>query len=336
MSFSSLKGWNNEQAVAVRPALLKSCQRLNPSVLKKGSQWGSYDTWQSLCKELALTPDRQLQTFFEQSFQPIRVGVEETGLFTGYYSPVFHGSLTKTAEYSVPLLALPKDLVRVKLSDFGMSGHLAGRMVNGHLKPYGSRAEISRQVPDEKNVLLWMNNPVDAFFLHIQGSGNVELTDGRIVHVGYAGSNGYRYVAIGKVLKDQGELTEVSMQSIKAWLQANPDRQQWLFNQNPRYIFFRFSEKGAVTSQGVTATAERTLAVDPSYIPLGIPLWLDTSLTATGQPFRRMMVAQDTGSAIKGEVRGDIYMGVGDDAAHLAGEQQAPGKLYVLVPREND
>ncbi|WP_067583633.1 murein transglycosylase A [Endozoicomonas ascidiicola] len=330
--FSDLKGWSNEQAIATRPALLKSCNHLNPSVLTDNSLWGNYDTWKSLCKELAQTPDRQLKLFFEQNFKPISIAPQEKGLFTAYYSPVMPGSLKKTPEYSIPLLKLPKDLVRVRLSDFGMSGQLVGRLDRGFLKPYGSRADINQTVPKDSDVLLWLKNPVDKFFLQIQGSGNVELPDGKIMHVGYAGHNGHNYVAIGKVLKQEGELENVSMQTIQTWLADNPDKQDWLLNQNPRYIFFSFSNEGAITAQGVPATSERTLAVDPSYIPLGVPVWLDTTLTATGEPFQRMMVAQDTGSAIKGAARGDIYLGLGEEVEQLAGKQQAAGKLYILIP----
>lgn len=333
VQFSELTGWSHEQAIAVRPALIKSCRHLNRSVFTDKSFWGDYDTWQSLCKELVQTPDRQLKVFFEQNFKPLRLAPEEKGLFTAYYSPVMPGNLTRTPEYSIPLLKLPDDLVRVRLSDFGISGQLVGRVDRGFLKPYWSRAEINQQTPKDSDVLLWMKSPVDKFFLQIQGSGNIELPDGKIIHVGYAGNNGHNYVAIGKVLKQEGELESISMQTILSWLDNNPDRRDWLLNQNRRYIFFSFSDEGAITAQGVPATAERTLAVDPSYVPLGVPVWLDTTLTATGEPFQRMMVAQDTGSAIKGPARGDIYLGLGVEVEHLAGKQQAPGKLYVFVPR---
>ncbi|MFK0570457.1 murein transglycosylase A [Endozoicomonas sp.] len=334
VKFNELKGWSQEQAIAVRPALVNSCQHLNRSVLTEKSPWGDYQQWQSLCKELAQTPDRQLKAFFEQNFTPLQIGPQEKGLFTAYYSPVIPGSLTPTEEYSIPLLKLPRDLVKVRLADFGLSGQgLVGRVEKGFLKPYGSRAEIDQQTTKASDVLLWLKSPVDKFFLQVQGSGNVELSDGTIIHVGYAGNNGHHYVAIGKVLKQQGELEDVSMQTIQAWLARNPDKRAWLLNQNPRYIFFSFSDEGAITAQGVPASTQRTLAVDPAYIPLGMPVWLDTRLTATGERFRQMMVAQDTGSAIKGPARGDIYMGFGKTAALLAGPQQESGKLYVLVPR---
>ena len=329
-----LEGWSREQAIAVKPALVDSCRHLNPSVLTDNSPWGTYQQWQLLCKELTQTPDRQLKAFFEQNFTLVPVSPREKGLFTAYYSPVIPGSLNPSEEYSIPLLKLPHDLVRVRLSDFGLSGQgLVGRVEQGFLKPYGSRAQINQQSVKNSDVLLWLSSPVDKFFLQVQGSGNVELPDGNIIHVGYAGNNGHNYVAIGKILKQKGELDEVSMQTIQSWLEKNPDRRDWLLNQNPRYIFFDFSDQGAITAQGVPATPKRTLAVDPSHVPLGLPVWLDTRLTATGEKFQQLMVAQDTGSAIKGPVRGDIYMGTGKQAALIAGPQQEPGKLYVLVPR---
>ncbi|WP_066015374.1 murein transglycosylase A [Endozoicomonas atrinae] len=335
VKFSDLEGWSEEQAIAIRPALVNSCKHLNRSVLTDKSPWGNYQQWQLLCKELIQTPDRQLKAFFEQNFTPVRISPQEKGLFTAYYSPVIPGSLDPSEDYSIPLLKLPHDLVKVRLSDFGLSGQgLVGRVEKGFLKPYGSRAEINQQTAKNSDVLIWLSSPVDKFFLQIQGSGNVELPDGKIIHVGYAGNNGHNYVAIGKILKQKGELEEVSMQTIQSWLAKNPDKREWLLNQNPRYIFFSFSDEGAITAQGVPATMRRTLAVDPSYIPLGLPVWLDTRLTATGEKFQQMMVAQDTGSAIKGPARGDIYMGIGKDAAHIAGPQQEPGKLYVLVPRQ--
>ncbi len=334
VKFSELDGWSLDQAIAVKPALMNSCRRLNQSLLTTTEAWGSYERWQALCKELKQTPDRQLKVFFEQNFTPVRLAPQETGLFTAYYSPLMAGSLTPTAEYTVPLLKLPQDLVNVRLSDFGLQKQrLVGKVEKGYLKPYDSRAQIERQKPDNSDVLLWLNNSADKFFLQVQGSGSVQLPDGKIVHVGYAGNNGHKYVPIGRVLRQKGELTDVSMQTIRDWLAKNPGRSEWLMNQNPRYIFFDITDVGAITAQGVPATSQRTLAVDPKYVPLGLPVWLDTRLTANGERFQQLMVAQDTGSAIKGPARGDIYMGLGKEAALLAGPQQEPGKLYVLVPR---
>lgn len=334
IKFSELEGWSLDQAISVKPALMNSCGRLNRSVLTRDSSWGSYEQWQTLCKELKQTPDRQLKDFFELNFVLKRIAPQKKGLFTGYYSPVIAGSLTPSDEYNIPLLKVPQDLVNIQLSDFGLKKQkLVGKVEQGHLKPYGSRAQIEQQTFNNDDVLLWLKNHTDKFFLQIQGSGSIQLPDGEIIHVGYAGNNGHDYVPVGRVLREEGELDEVSMQSIRDWLNINPDRRQWLMNQNPRYIFFNFTDKGAITAQGVPATSERTLAVDPEYVPLGMLVWLDTRLTANGQRFQQLMVAQDTGSAIKGPARGDIYMGLGKEAALLAGPQKEPGKLYGLIPR---
>ena len=225
-------------------------------------------------------------------------------------------------------------IVVAQLSDFGLEQKtLVGDVENGRFTPYDDRQAIEQSNPDKDDVLLWLKDPVDKFFLQVQGSGNIELPKGEIKHVGYAGNNGHNYVPIGSILKQAGELTDVSMQSIRQWLKDNPSKREWLFNKNPRYIFFTFTDQGAITATGAPAVAMRTLAVDPATVPLNLPVWVDTTLTATDAPFQQLMMAQDTGSAIKGTVRGDIYMGMGKEAAKLAGEQQSAGKLYVLTPR---
>lgn len=332
--FAQLAGWNAEQAMAIKPVMLTSCEKLKANNFLKDDVWGSYQQWSELCKELAQTPDRQMRSFFEVNFLPMQIDPTSTGLFTGYYSPLIEGSLTPSAEYSVPLLKKPKDLVVAQLSDFGLEQKtLVGDVENGRFTPYDDRQAIEQSNPDKDDVLLWLKDPVDKFFLQVQGSGNIELPKGEIKHVGYAGNNGHNYVPIGSVLKQAGELTDVSMQSIRQWLKDNPSKREWLFNKNPRYIFFTFTDQGAITATGAPAVAMRTLAVDPATVPLNLPVWVDTTLTATDAPFQQLMMAQDTGSAIKGTVRGDIYMGMGKEAAKLAGEQQSAGKLYVLTPR---
>ncbi len=337
-SFKALTGWSNEQANETRPVLLNSCRKLNRRTLTDNSPWGSYKQWQQLCGELSGLPEGKVKQFFEDNFQVYRVAVNQPGLFTGYYSPVYQGRLQKEPGFETPLLKLPEDLVTVKhRGGQGKGERIAGKKTGDSLKPYDTRAEIEEKISTGRvkpeQILVWIRSPSDKFFLQIQGSGNVQLKDGSLLHVAYAGNNGHGYVAIGRVLKERGELQEVSLATIKEWLNAHPDKQRELFNQNPRYIFFRAAKMGAVTAQGVPATPHRTLAVDPKYIPYGIPVWLDTKLTASGEPYRKMMVAQDTGSAIKGPVRGDIYMGVGPEAEQLAGSQQSPGKLYVIVPK---
>ena len=334
VSYTELDGWNDQEFHFLKPALINSCEKLREDTFAETNAWGTYKQWTFLCKEMSRTPERQLKAFFEHNFTPVQIAPDQQGLFTGYYSPVIAGSLTADETYQVPLRTLPDDMIRVRPSDFDRDGSmLVGQIENGYLKPYKERQSIEQQPSSKDETLLWLTSAEDKFFLQIQGSGNVQLEDGTIIHVGYAGHNGHDYASIGRILKNSGELREVSMQSIRQWLTDNPDKQQWLFNQNPRYIFFKQNQEGAITSQGVPAVSGRTLAVDPTIVPLGMPVWLDTSLSATGQPFQRLMVAQDTGSAIKGPVRGDIYLGIGKAAAVLAGKQQSPGKMYVLVPK---
>ena len=338
VGYEQLRGWNEQSLNSVKSALMNSCKKLNQTAFSDTSIWGSYTQWQSLCKELEQTPERQLKAFFEHNFTPVPIAPESPGLFTGYYSPVISGSRKPDATHQVALRKVPKDLVQARLGEFELTRDLSGKTLvgqvnRGYLKPYKDRKTIEQTPASEEEALLWLTNAEDKFFLQIQGSGNVQLEDGEIVHVGYAGNNGHHYVPIGRILKESGELKDVSMQTIKQWLAEHPDKQQWLFNQNPRYIFFQQNKEGAITAQGVPAVSGRTLAVDPKVVPLGLPVWLDTRLTATDEPFQRLMVTQDTGSAIKGPARGDIYLGIGKEAAMLAGKQKAPGKMYVLVPR---
>ncbi len=312
--FSDLKGWDNQHIIETRPAINNSCQKLNRENYSGNLPLGSYSQWQKVCQQLTRIDDSQLKSFFEKHFNVVQIAPDRKGLFTGYYTPVYEGRRHKEPGFETPLLKLPDGNLRNK-----------------------SRAEIEQYIHSGKvsdhQVLVWLKNPVDVFFLQIQGSGNIRLKDGSLLYAGYAGNNGGKYVAIGRVLRDRGDLGTVSTGSIKQWLADNPEKQQWLFNQNPRYIFFKENPSGAITAQRVAATTQRTLAVDPNFIPYGSLLWVDTKLTINQQPYRQLMVAQDTGSAIKGIVRGDIYMGVGKQAAALAGPQQAPGKLYALVPK---
>ena len=265
------------------------------------------------------------------------------GLFTGYYEPVLSGSHIKTEVYNVPLHGRPDDVVKVDLGRFDarLKGRrIVGRVEDGELLPYHDHAAIAGgalKTKKEKNPpILWLKNPVDKFFLQIQGSGRVRLPDGNFVFVGYAGSNGHPYTAIGRYLVAQEHMTlaEVSMQRIRTWLEAHPDKMTKVLHQNKSYVFFRIREDGPYGTQNVLLTPETSLAVDRRVVPLGAPVFLDTTTTSTGKPFRRFMVAQDTGGAIKGGIRGDIYFGHGQKAARLAGRQKSDGRLFVLLPKE--
>lgn len=356
--YDRLPGWKEDPLDGVAGAFGRSCkifraQKPDRPVGPQG-RFGQARDWVSVCDRLAaLPPDvsaSQLQIFFEQNFVPLalRNHQQETGKFTGYYEPELRGSLQRQGAYQTALLAAPGDLVSVNLGEFNpkwRGQRIAGRVRGGRLQPLQARAEIAAGALDaEKLQLLYVDDPVDAFFLHIQGSGRVRLDDGRVIRMGYAGQNGHPYVAIGKTLVERGVLTRenVSMQSIRAWLAAHPAERDAIMAENPSYVFFRIleggdPELGPPGAQNVPLTPGRSLAVDADFMALGLPLWLDATAPSGKngelQPFRRLMVAQDTGGAIRGPVRGDVFWGFGEQAGATAGRMNAEGRLYVLLPR---
>ena len=241
--------------------------------------------------------------------------------------------------HTTPLLRRPPDLVSADLGLFRpdwRGERIAGRVVNGRLVPYPTRAEIEHGALGGMGLaFLWVNDPVDAFVLQIQGSGRVRLGDGTLVNVGYDGENGRPYVAIGRLLVERGEMKreDVSLAAIRAWLAAHPDAAPALMDGNPSYVFFR-EIKGAapIGAEGAVLTAGRSLAVDAKFLPLGVPLWLDAA--QDGAALRRLVVAQDTGGAIRGPVRGDLFCGFGPAAEAQAGRMRATGAYYLLLPRQ--
>ena len=254
--------------------------------------------------------------FFEDAFVPVRLDRGEDGLFTGYYEPEILGSRFRHGPYQHPIHAKPAR---------GRKRHSRADIMRGALAGQGLE-------------LFWLADPVDAFFLEIQGSGRIRLAEGGVARVGYAGQNGHRYYAIGRKLVEQGIATpeEISAEGLKAYLRANPVRAIKLMNLNPSYVFFREitdldPAMGPIGAMGVPLTAGRSLAVDRHVHGLGLPVWVET--TVAGQPWHRLMVAQDTGGAIKGPARGDIFFGTGDQAGQLASHQRAPGRSWTLVPR---
>lgn len=339
--FGELPGWQADEAGAALPALLKSCDRLMKLPFDKpvgaDGMGGTVADWYSPCgaaKRLSVNDHETARAFFEAWFTPFLVTDRgrADGLFTGYFEPELPGSRTRKGRYTTPFLAKPKDLVMQP----GPGGDMqAGRMVGGKLEAYPTRAQIEAGVlGDRAKPLVWVDDPVDAHIMQIQGSGRIRLEDGSVVRLGVAGNNGHKFVGIGKVMRERGLVTDTSMPSIRAWLKANPKQAVALMAENPRYIFYRFVEgEGPLGSEGVALTAERSMAVDTRYIPLGMPLWLD-SVDPNGRPLRRLMVAQDTGSAIKGVVRGDFFWGGGDAAFEKAGRMKSSGRYWVLLPKE--
>lgn len=348
-AFDELPGWPDDDPTQALVALAKSCARLDGlppgQPLQPGlARAGTVGEWRAICAAMPARPDaRSARVFVEQHFQPYRASNngETEGLFTGYFEIEVRGARQPDARFSVPLYRAPPDLVYIDLGQFApdLRGRsIAGRVEGGRLRPYPDRAAIENGLLKDKNLeLLWLDDAVDAFFLHIQGSGRVALPGGGAARVGVAAHNGQTYVALGKLLADGGKLKreDVTMQSIREWLRANPDEGRALMQRNPRYIFFReIAGDGPVGAQGAVLTPGRSLAVDRRFVPLGVPLWLDAAAPGgDAKPLRRLVVAQDVGGAILGPVRGDLFWGAGAAAADAAGHMRATGRYYLLLPR---
>ena len=350
-SFQDLPEWQNENFQNFGQAYERSCAR----VLKKSSQdifgadskFGKAQEWQIACRKFQKIDKqniRAVREFFEQNFIPytVKAGADSEGLFTGYYEASLNGSKTKKGKYIYPLRARPDDLVMVDLGEFRdeLKGQrIAGRVKDGKLKPYETHGEIlAGKLPKSQDKpLVWVDDPVEAFFIQIQGSGIVALDDGSVMRVGYAGQNGHPYYAVGRELVKRGELIkdEVSLQTIRAWMKANPSQAQDLMTTNKSYVFFRELEgAGPEGGEGIALTAGRSLAIDRSIIPYGIPVWLSAENPDPKQKkINRLMMAQDTGGAIRGPVRGDYFWGYGDQAEIMAGAMKSKGRYWFLLPK---
>jgi membrane-bound lytic murein transglycosylase A len=338
VSFAVLPGWQQDDLRQAWPAFMASCRAL-----------GAKPDWKSACaagKLVEAGDSAAIRRYFEAWFTPNLVRASDgadTGLITGYYEPLLHGARKRGGAYQTPLYKVPDDLVTVDLASVYptlKNMRLRGRLVGKTVVPYGTRAEIERASLPGKE-LVWVDDPVEAFFLEVQGSGRVQLDDsGEAVRIAYADQNGHPYKAIGRWLVEQGELTadQASAQGIKAWIAAHPERRQELFNVNPSYIFFReerlpdpsVGPKGAL---GVPLTPGRSVAIDPSFLPLGAPIFLSTTEAGGSTPMQRLMMGQDTGGAIRGAVRADFFFGFGAPAADNAGRMKQRGQIWALLPR---
>jgi membrane-bound lytic murein transglycosylase A len=336
--WESVSGWLEDDPVPALQAFVQSCQslRFRPQ-------------WQTVCAEavtIAAADSASARFFFEERFIPHQVRKpdgSDKGMITGYYVPDLKGSRIPTARYRYPLFAVPDDLLVIdlrsvypELGDYRLRGRIEGRRV----VPYWNREDIdSGKATMAGRELFWVEDAVELFFLQIQGSGRINLENGERVMVNYAEQNGHPYRSIGKTLIERGEMTssQMSMQNIKAWARKNPDRTSLLLNENPSYVFFRElpadvqSPPGAL---GVPLTPGRSIAVDPRTIPLGAPVFVNTTWPNSPAPLNRLMLAQDTGGAIKGPVRADFFWGMGDQAGELAGRMKQDLRLWVLLPRE--
>lgn len=352
-SFTQLPGWKSTKVKKSLTAFQVSCKtflRQNPEQAV-GSQHMALQAkdWHPACLA-ALKVDPQSEAaareFFQTWFTPVEFFDKKPvqGLFTGYYMPLLHGSLTKTKKYNVPLYGLPSNMVTVNLADFdpALKGRrVVGRLSGNKLQPFYTRQQINNgAIANKAPVLVWVDNRIDRLFLEIQGSGTIELEDGQRIFVGYAGENGAPYTAIAKVLMDKGVMTKhnASMQHIRSYLDAHPEQMDAVLHQNKSFVFFRrLKDDAAQGAQGVSLTPGYSLAVDRKWIPLGVPLWLNTTRpdqqADDKKVFQRLMIAQDTGGAIRGQVRGDVYWGAGEKATFIAGHMKNPGHYWLLLPR---
>lgn len=356
-SFDAFDGWSDDAAGEAITALRRSCApilRRDPSgAFGNDPRTGTNADWQAICRAAAelgepgAIDDAAARGFFETWFQPYRVIGEGSseGLFTGYFEPLLDGDVAPIPG-GVPLRQAPGDIIAVDLGQFSedfAGEQVRGRLVGNRLEPYYSRGEIERGALDGRELeFVWVDDPIRKFFLQIQGSGLVRFADGRLLRVGYADQNGRVYRAIGRDLIEMGALTreEVSLQTIDAWLRANPDRAEEIMDKNPSYVFFTLlgeadALEGPLGAQGVPLQPERSLAVDRRFIPYGAPIWLETTAPFPDgeRPFRRLMIAQDTGGAIRGGVRGDVFWGTGDLAEFVAGHMNSRGSYYLMLPR---
>lgn len=337
-TWDALPDWTEDNLVQAWDAFLQSCSALTNQL-----------AWQPVCLTAEFFEHKNnqaLRIFFELNFTPYQVlnadGSDE-GLVTGYYEPLLYGSRTPSKRHRYPLYGVPDDLLVVDMSDVYpelKNMRLRGRVVGKKVVPYYSRTEIERGEPVLKGrELLWVDDPVELFFLQIQGSGRVKLESGETVRIGYAEQNGYPYKSIGRLLVERGELPleKASMQGIKNWGVQNPQKLAALLNENPSYVFFRVLPSnlpGPIGALGVPLTTGRSLAIDPRSIPQGAPVYLSTTWPNSNKPLNRLMLAQDRGGAINGGVRADFFWGFGEEAANQAGKMKQSGKMWVLLPKD--
>jgi membrane-bound lytic murein transglycosylase A len=322
--FARLDGWGDDHVAAALPAFLKSCGVITArgdsepvDAVPKSSDFGTVGDWRPLCAQAAELPpdDAAVRNFFETNFAPLLAGNNgnSDGLFTGYYEIVLDGSRRREGPYQTPIYRRPpepKAYSRAQIDD----GALAGKGLE----------------------LLWVDDPIGAYFLQIQGSGVVRLTDGKTLRLGYDGVNGRPFVSIGRLLVQRNEvpLKDMTMQTLRDWIASHGAVGKTLMREDTSYVFFKeIAGDGPYGAEKVVLTAERSLAVDRRFIPLGMPLWLDATQRFVPGTIRRLVIAQDTGGAIKGPVRGDLYRGSGDDAGREAGAMNALGHYCLLVPQ---
>lgn len=353
--FERLPGWKSADLKKSLQTFQVSCRafmKQNPEQVV-GTDYIDLQVkdWQPSCKAaLKITPvaEEQAKQFFEEWFTPVTFNDNngKPGLFTGYYVPTIKGSYTKSKEFYVPIYETPNDLVTADLGLFFndlKNRRIIGRIEGKKFVPYYTREQINAGALKEKaKVLVWINSPIDRLFLEIQGSGLVKLEDGTSIYIGYDAQNGAPYTAIAGVLIKKGVMTKhnASMQGIKRYLEAHPKQMDKVINQNKSFVFFsKMSDGVALGSQGVGLTPGYSLAIDKQWVPMGAPLWLNTTRPDSmkpdrSKPMQRLMIAQDTGGAIRGKVRGDVFWGGGEQATLIAGHMKNEGHYWILLPKQ--
>ncbi|GAB5469854.1 MAG: murein transglycosylase A [Rhodospirillales bacterium] len=326
LDFALLPGWQEDDPSEAIVAFRRSCtivdRRPPAATIGPGGRFGRVIDWRPACAALGEPGAYDAQSaraYFETWFEPYLLAADgrSEGLFTGYYEAEVEGALSPGGAYRWPLYGPPNAAILARAPD---------------------RAAIEDGALDGRGLeIAWLNDPVDSFNLHIQGSAVMTLPDGSQQRIGYAATNGLTFVGIGRLMLQRGLIgpDQASAQGVRDWLKANPEEARELMRENPRYVFFRWIEAGGdgpIGAQGIPLTAGRSLAVDPAYLAYGLPLFLETTY-ATGQPLRRLMIAQDTGGAIKGPVRGDLFWGSGEPALDLAGGMKQRGRYYLFLPR---
>ena len=338
-SWADLPEWRDDDPADAWGAFLASCGTLK-----------AQGAWRDMCG-VALRmspPDRETaRRFFEENLVPYQMvdqGGQATGLITGYYEPLLRGSRRPTPRYRYPLYGVPDDLLVIDLAELypelkGM--RLRGRLDGRRVVPYYDRGQIDEgRAPLRGKELAWVDDPIELFFLQVQGSGRVQLDDGSSMRVGYADQNGHPYRSIGRWLVERGELPleKASMQGIQAWARQNPARLAELLNHNASYVFFRelpASLPAPIGALGVPLTPRRSVAIDARFVPLGAPVYIATTWPNTSKPLNRLMMAQDTGGAIRGAVRADFFWGFGTEAAREAGRMRQTLRMWVLLPKDH-
>ena len=351
-AWADLPGWNGDAVEAAWPAFRIGCRALLADPKTQA-------LWRQPCAESEQVDAKardSVRAFFESHFSPYRVVAtdgNDTGRVTGYYEPLLKGSRERTALFTVPLYAPPPDLLTVDLASVYpelKDKRVRGRVDGNKVVPYWTRADIERgAVPMPGKPLVYVADPVEAFYFEIQGSGRIELPDGNVLRLGYADQNGHPYRSIARVLIDRGDLARerASMQGISAWAKAHPEQTRALLDENPSYVYFRevppfapgsleATIDGPIGTLGVPLLAERTIAVDPRSIPLGAPVFLATTLPLSKTPLQRLVMAQDTGGAIRGAVRADYFWGFGPNAGREAGRMLQDGRMWLLWPKGAD